>query len=1037
VSPGAGNDAFITKYDADGDLVYSSLFGGSSTDYLRGLAVDASGQAWFVVESYSSDFPVCPSACAASAPPAYQPSTGGGYDFVVGRLGGTGSALTGATYLGGTSSDYAKDIEVTSTGKIVVSGYTYSTNFPTVDPVFPTLTPYCIGSFCYTFYTDTVVARFDPATVEPEFSTYLGGAFYDYGYGIAGDDQDNIYAAGDVTSATSSGFPMVKPHMGTAASTQDGYVSIFGKGAPVPVVRANTTGYTNTTSPMGTPHQVLTYEVIHMDGNLTKAGDAPLDPTTAYWELLDPIGSVVATDTATLLPSFTPKVRPDDELWEACLTISDTSSTSYDNTATACLDLEWMNRPPIAAIAMPSTLPEGVPIAFLEASTDDRAGLPDGTVDAWAWDFGDATTANVQNPVHTYAVGTYDLVLEVTDDDGATNKTNLTVVVEKGPVAAFTSPATLLSGIEATFTDASLAGARAIEEWVWDFGDGTVVTKSAGGSVGHTYEAGGTYNVCLTVKDGLFEKKTCQAVVVAWTLPEPEDDVFVTYTGLTLAEAAPGLLGNDDHPLGSSLSVASVDTTTVPPTHAIIVDADGSFTYTPPAGFLGTVAFEYDVTDGDKTVSGVEVAIEVVEFPPPTAIIGGRVSGDFGFFEDDSVPGHPSHPLVAWHWDFGDGVTSTLPDPVHPYPGPGTYDVMLTVTDSYGFDDTTYWKVFVSATPGQPETFSDAPVAVAGEDRTVTEGASVVLDGTRSIGAGLRHTWQQTGGPAVELAGHDRPHPVFVAPAVTGAGPAGLTFALRVYDGYRWSAADEVRVTVEAAEHRPTATVALPVQHVRPGETVVLEGRGIDPDGDAVIHRWKQIDGPTVPLPGTAEPMVRFTAPSEGTLRFKYTVSDGTSKATAETVVEVVPSGPLAAFTATPGDEPGLWTFEATTEGVQYEWDFGDGSPPSHLAAPTHPYAQSGDHTVSLVVTDAEGRTDLVAREIHVEATTSADGAGTALDAGAAEAASTRLGEDAGDRQDAGTDAAAVAHDVPTALSLVVTALAAALLVRRRRGRSG
>jgi len=52
---------------------------------------------------------------------------------------------------------------------------------------------------------------------------------------------------------------------------------------------------------------------------------------------------------------------------------------------------------------------------FTDKSKDD-----DGTVSAWAWDFGDGETSTQQNPVHTYSDrGRYDVVLTVTDDDGA------------------------------------------------------------------------------------------------------------------------------------------------------------------------------------------------------------------------------------------------------------------------------------------------------------------------------------------------------------------------------------------------------------------------------------------------------------------------------------------------------------------------------------------------------------------------------------------------------------------------------------------
>jgi subtilisin family serine protease len=66
---------------------------------------------------------------------------------------------------------------------------------------------------------------------------------------------------------------------------------------------------------------------------------------------------------------------------------------------------------------------------FTDASTDG-----DGTVVAWAWDFGDGTSS-VQDPQHAFAAaGTYTVRLTVTDDDLATGSTQKSVTVTAAPV---------------------------------------------------------------------------------------------------------------------------------------------------------------------------------------------------------------------------------------------------------------------------------------------------------------------------------------------------------------------------------------------------------------------------------------------------------------------------------------------------------------------------------------------------------------------------------------------------------------------------
>ncbi len=119
--------------------------------------------------------------------------------------------LSYSTYLGGSNIDYGYGIAVDSSGNAYVTGQTYSTDFPTMNPL-PEAT--CAGSCSNAF-----VAKLNAAGSALVYSTYLGGSNYDYGYGIAVDSSGNAYVTGDTGSTD---FPTVNPIQATNKKEIDG-----------------------------------------------------------------------------------------------------------------------------------------------------------------------------------------------------------------------------------------------------------------------------------------------------------------------------------------------------------------------------------------------------------------------------------------------------------------------------------------------------------------------------------------------------------------------------------------------------------------------------------------------------------------------------------------------------------------------------------------------------------------------------------------------------------------------------------------------
>lgn len=187
-SLGGNYDAFVTKFNADGDaLAYSTYLGGSTNDWGYGIAVDSSGNAYVTGWTDSSDFPTAN---------AYDKSFKGDRDAFVTKFNADGDALSYSTYLGGVSYDEGYGIAVDSSGNAYVTGYTQSPDFPIVQAY----------DNSYNGYQDVFVTKINPTGDALVYSTYLGGSTNDFGTGIAVDSSGNAYVTGHTDS---SDFPMV------------------------------------------------------------------------------------------------------------------------------------------------------------------------------------------------------------------------------------------------------------------------------------------------------------------------------------------------------------------------------------------------------------------------------------------------------------------------------------------------------------------------------------------------------------------------------------------------------------------------------------------------------------------------------------------------------------------------------------------------------------------------------------------------------------------------------------------------------------
>ena len=233
-------DAFVAKFTPAGVLTYMTYLGGKLDEFGFGIAADASGNAYVVGMTTSSDFPVT----QGSFQPVFGGS-GGNFceragDAFVTKLNPTGSQLVYSTYLGGRQDDFGTAIAVDPSGNAYVTGWTISTDFPITQGAYSTDMsgiggqtgrPPCNGLPWFDT-GDAFVTKLNPSGSQVVFSTYLGGSGDDAGIAIALDSSQNVFVGGFTLSKnfpTTTGAPL-RSFSGTDPNnfffvTGDGFVT--------------------------------------------------------------------------------------------------------------------------------------------------------------------------------------------------------------------------------------------------------------------------------------------------------------------------------------------------------------------------------------------------------------------------------------------------------------------------------------------------------------------------------------------------------------------------------------------------------------------------------------------------------------------------------------------------------------------------------------------------------------------------------------------------------------------------------------------
>jgi CSLREA domain-containing protein len=161
----------------------------------------------------------------------------------------------------------------------------------------------------------------------------------------------------------------------------------------------------------------------------------------------------------------------------------------------------------------------------------------------------------------------------------------------------------------------------------------------------------GTDTFTYQANDGQLNSNVATVTITVTRAIQPpvaNNDSYSTNENATLMIPAPGVLGNDTDPNNDPLTAVLISK----PAHgSLVLNSNGSFSYTPAANFYGTDTFTYQATDGLATSGTATVTLAVAQASPilikTDATTEGNWIGTYGTQGYDVIGDTPSYPSYA------------------------------------------------------------------------------------------------------------------------------------------------------------------------------------------------------------------------------------------------------------------------------------------------------------------------------------------------------------------------------------------------------
>ncbi len=499
-----------------------------------------------------------------------------------------------------------------------------------------------------------------------------------------------------------------------------------------------------------------------------------------------------------------------------------------------------------------------------------------------------------------------------------------TVVLTFGtmPVADFSSIDTTCVGQTVQFTDASTISGSSISSWYWDFHNGELSIQQNNQT---TFQSQGIYNISLAVTS----LNGCSDTIVKPLVVTPPP--VASFTTSPLCQ-------------GDAVSFTNTSSPAISWTWNF-GNGNISLSENPADQFFPDLSFytvELEITNSYGCSDSTSATLENHSIPDAEFLVGNLCVGDYANFYDNSTI--VNDVIESWYWDFGDGQTSTLENPLHTYATSDSVEVILTV--STGDCSDTDYSIIV---PMAPPAFTPTPA----------QGCSPLLvTFTNQAGGGNYYFWNFGDG---STSTSENPTHVFLNNTDTN-----VVYNISLIIESAFGCTDTVTQDITVFPS-PEASFTFNPSPVCSGSLVTFTNTTVD----GTVHLWDYGNNDT----GSGEiDQYAFTNNSGSTAYYPVELFALSANGCLDSVIEFVPVYGVPDYTITAAPDSGchpLYTTLTSGAGAsQYNWQFGDstfiiaGNNVDHTYL-NYSYSDT-TYTVTLIATTAQGCIDTTYTAITV-----------------------------------------------------------------------